>query len=373
MAAERQIKNAQNIMDDFATRTGIRKGTGEESRRYLWTDAFAVQAFFTLYNITKEEQYKRDAIRTIDLVHEHLGRFHPDDPRQGHLSGPEETAAEKHPTAGGLRIGKRLPERQKHDSYNSSLEWESDGQYFHYISRWIPALLRAEKETQEDQFTIWASELFIAAGRFIYEQNGELRMYWKMDSTLSRPLVPSMGAHDPLEGIICGKGIQEALKEENSEVDELVGKFEQMCNNKDWSTPDPLGMGALLLNMVNSAELANSGAKLGSAAAPQKLLNDSLLSLQNFDHSLSDQPAARRLAFRECGLSLGIKACLGKKEELVRSGLDPSEIGHYSQLANEIENFWLDPLNQNWGTWKEHLDINTVTLAASLIGDKFLG
>lgn len=37
------------------------------------------------------------------------------------------------------------------------------------------------------------------------------RMYWKMSVDLSRPQVPSMGHHDPLDGYISYKAIQVGL------------------------------------------------------------------------------------------------------------------------------------------------------------------
>jgi hypothetical protein len=44
----------------------------------------------------------------------------------------------------------------------------------------------------------------------------------------------------------------------------------------------------------------------------------------------------------------------------------------YVPLAEIIENFWLDPANQKVDTFTEHMDINTVMLATSLIPDGYL-
>lgn len=35
-------------------------------------------------------------------------------------------------------------------------------------------------------------------------------------------------------------------------------------------------------------------------------------------------------------------------------------------LTAELEDFWLDPVNQSAATWTGHRDINAVTLAACL-------
>ena len=62
------LKEAKQLMDDFAARTGITGG--DTSQRYLWTDAFAVQSFFGLSHALDSEEYKQKALQLIDLVHE---------------------------------------------------------------------------------------------------------------------------------------------------------------------------------------------------------------------------------------------------------------------------------------------------------------
>ena len=370
MLADNKVKTAREILLNFGKRTGI-TGTEKADRRYLWTDAFAVHAFFALHNITGQDEFINYAIRTIDLVHEHLGKFHPDDNRKGFISGLKDEEAKQHPTLRGLRIGKSLPEREKNECYNFQLEWERDGQYFHYISRWIQALLRAQKETAEVKYATWASELFLSTDKFIYEQDGGTANVLEDGYNAFRPLISSMGAHDPLEGLLCGKSIQQMLPEKKPDVDELVEKFEQLCRGKDWSTRDTLGIGALLLNVIQSAELKKQGRNIEPSATPKKLLDASLSSLEKTDLPAKDKPLAGRLAFRECGLSLGLKACKGKQEILTFAGLDAKKLEEYKDLAMDIEEFWLDPIHQRTGTWKDHLDINSVTLACSLIGEQF--
>lgn len=52
------------------------------------------------------------ASRLVDQVHQVLGRHRNDDSRTGRIGGLDEELGEAHPTRGGLRIGKRLPERR---------------------------------------------------------------------------------------------------------------------------------------------------------------------------------------------------------------------------------------------------------------------
>ncbi len=70
---------------------------------------------------TGETRYDELALRSIDQVHHVLGRHRSDDARTGWISGLDEREGERHPTRGGLRIGKQLPERPRaHPSTSGS-------------------------------------------------------------------------------------------------------------------------------------------------------------------------------------------------------------------------------------------------------------
>lgn len=367
MENEILMKQAGELMDSFAARTGLRSGEGDPARRYLWTDAFAVHAFFGLHHIFGEDKYKQQAILLVDLVHDHLGKFHPQDSRQGRISGLSEDVANTQPTVAGLRIGKELPERKKEDSYNSRLEWERDGQYFHYLSRWIVALLQVHRETKEEKYLFRARDLFLATEKFIYNSGSGLAMYWKMDTQLSKPLVASMGAHDPLEGLLCGLSLKNAIFEEDKEVEDLVKKFELMCRDMSWITSDPLGIGGLLLNAVRAAQLETAGMILPASVKAKKLGEESIKSLRGLYGFGKDANPNRRLPFRECGLSLGLRVAEASKSTLFTTS-SAENFDHYPELATQIEVFWLK--HKDAATWKDHADINTVSLAASLIASE---
>ncbi len=111
----------------------------------------------------------------------------------------------EHPTCGGLRIGKKLAERKLDEPFDERLEWDRDGQYFHYLTKWMQALARVSLVTGDGRYLRWALELAKAAhAGFTYKLavGKTRRMYWKMSVDLSRPLVASMGHHDPLDGLI---------------------------------------------------------------------------------------------------------------------------------------------------------------------------
>src|SRR5436305_3103232 len=103
---------------------------------YLWTDAFAVCNLLALARRAVDDHLASMALTLVHLVHQTLGRNRPDGARSGWLGD----ASDAHPTRGGLRIGKKLPERAPDEPLDERLEWDRDGQYFHYLTRWMHAL-----------------------------------------------------------------------------------------------------------------------------------------------------------------------------------------------------------------------------------------
>jgi hypothetical protein len=156
IGVEPRVDQARQVMRAFAEDTGL-VGEGRQPLRYLWTDAFAVCNFLALGETDL-------ALRLVDQVHRTLGRR---DPRHGSgpgwLSGHDDEAAEEHPTWGGLRIGKKLAERSEDEPFDELLEWDRDGQYFHYLTRWMRALDQVACRTGDAAFNRWALELADAA------------------------------------------------------------------------------------------------------------------------------------------------------------------------------------------------------------------
>lgn len=383
----KHLSEVQNTMTEFAVSTGL-SDPGTPPRRYLWTDAFAVCNYLGLYLETGDEGWRRLALGLVEQVHRVLGRYRDDDERKGWISGLPEEEGKRHPTAGGLRIGKQLKERGRSDPYDERLEWERDGQYFHYLTKWMHALNRVSRVTGHPLFNTQARELakYVHAA-FVKEQpDGSKRMFWKMSTDLSRPLVPFMGLHDPLDGYITYTQLQTTALEFDKELGfnlaSEITDMETLCRGKDWTTEDPLGIGGLLWDSCKIAQLLVKG-----WSANKGLLGDLLeaasrgLSLFRAG-PLLEQPPHSRLPFRELGISIGLHA-VHKMEALmgdspdafpgdppVRSHMD--RIAHYTELAETIENLWLNPRSREAETWKEHLEINRVMLATSLAPEGFL-
>jgi hypothetical protein len=377
---------ASKLMIEFAGTTGLLP-PGDAQRRYLWTDAFAVCNFLGLYRETNDETFKGISPSLVSQVHEILGRHRPDGRQSGWISGLDRREGELHPTIGGLRIGKQLNERAPNDPIDDDLEWERDGQYFHYLTKWMHALSRMTSVTANPVYRRWAVELAKTAyARFTYDDaQNRKRMYWKMSIDLSRPLVASMGHHDPLDGLITCSELQAGLigdMDASFDLSDEINGFAGICRGKDWTTDDPLGIGALLSDALRAAQLLEKG-RFSQKGLPGEILKACSIGLGVFSSSgLLRAPASRRLAFRELGLSIGLHALerlegliaegaggLGKDREVRR---EVENLLKQRALAGQIEDFWLETANRSTPLFMEHRDINTVMLATSLAPGGFL-
>ncbi|HIE14758.1 TPA: hypothetical protein EYP70_05740 [Candidatus Bathyarchaeota archaeon] len=375
---------AERLMVKFAYQTGL--SSSLKPRRYLWTDAFAVCIFLELYRQSGDEKFRRLALDLVDQVHYVLGRHREDDVRKGWISGLDDEEGWRHPTVGGLRIGKRLHERSPEEPFDEVLEWERDGQYYHYLIKWMYALNRISRVTGNTIYNRWAIELAKKAhSSFVYKTlDGRRRIYWKMSIDLSRPLVTSMGQHDPLDGFVVYNELQASAPEDPSwpSLEVEIKEIAEIIDDVDWTTSDPLGIGSLLWNAYALARLIKSG-HLDRIDLLLDMLNSSLLGLELYLLIKPMRfPSGMRLAFRELGLTIGLKAVI-KLEKLIlgeQRFLSEKELcstikslRYYTWLIDEIEGFWLSPINRESYNWKKHEDINTVMLATSLIPDGFLG
>lgn len=373
---------AERIMLDFGHLTGL-DGQANQSRRYLWTDAFAVCCYLELFCQTENELYRDLVLRLVDQVHHTLGRHRPDDPRQGWISGLEDEEGERHPTIGGLRIGKSQNERCSAEPFDDRLEWDRDGQYYHYLTKWMHALNCVSRVTGDPAYWRWAMDLARAAHRsFRY---GKERMYWKMSIDLSRPLVASMGQHDPLDGYVTycelEAGGEDFHNAPSIDLKEEISEMAGICRKISLPTSDPLGIGGLLFDGSRIAQLMMLGSAIDGSLL-ERVLGSALVGLEAYASMRDlDRPAGHRLAFRELGLSIGLSAVeemVGCREE--RPDLfTPNKLNNYLDslfellpLREKIEEFWQEERNQQASTWGDHQEINMVTLACSLAPGQFL-
>lgn len=379
----------REIMAGFAKRTGLSPASNYP-RRYLWTDAFAVCNYLQLYRQTGDEHFKLLSLKLLDQVHNQLGRHRQDDPRTGWISGLDENEGRRHPTIGGLRIGKKINERTPSDPFDEKLEWDRDGQYYHYLTKWMHALNCVSLVAAEPIYNTWARELAKTAhARFLFSSHAHdpKSIYWKMSIDLSRSLVPSMGHHDPLDGFIVYNQLQACATDNSQKSRQLdlcneIIELAEICQGKNWVTNDPLGIGGLLCNAYQVAQMIAIG-YFQRHDLLESLLESSLLGLDTYSgSSILKLPADYRLAFRELGLAIGLHAAdrlsklISKKKGVFRrrhtlyTHID--NLIRYQPLIERITTFWLKDSNREANTWRQHTDINIVMLATSLAPDGYL-
>ena len=212
-------------------------------------------------------------------------------------------------------------------------------------------------------------------------------MVWKMSTDLSRPLVPSMGEHDPLDGFVTCLQLEAtaALLSDapaGPDLKECAADFATMTEARDFGTADPLGLGGLLMDACRVAQIERQGASAGRNLL-ERLLEAALDGLSPYSQQGDlGQPAERRLAFRELGLAIGLSAIeiiegevraeplpsVGAAAALARLGA----LAPYAALGKSIETFWLDPEHRRSRPWAAHRDINEVMLATRLAPEGFL-
>jgi len=387
-----QTVSIRSIMNEFAASTGL-SNASREPRRYLWTDAFAVCNYLELYRQTGEQNYMQLALKLVDQVHTTLGKHRKDSERRGWLSGLDVKEARLHPTIGGLRIGKRMDERQPGEPLDERLEWERDGQYFHYLTKWMHALNCVSRASGKSIYNQWALELaktVHAAFTYTPPMGSIKRMVWKMSIDLSRPLVDSMGQHDPLDGLITYQQLEVAIKlfpeiPEIPEISDLKSEIEDMvamCAGVNWSTEDSLGIGGLLTDAYRLVQLIDSH-NLRETARLESVLHDIDLGMQTFVmHNPLNLTAEHRLAFRELGLAIGLQTIDRMQAAIAQHPGDFTNVDQLSATLTNlsrfypvydfIKDFWLDSGHRSVSTWREHADINNVMLATCLAPDSYL-
>lgn len=320
---------AKSLMLHFAENTGL--NSDKPPRRYLWTDAFAVCNFIPLFKDTNDETYKQLAVDLVEQVHQKLGKHREHDKREGWLGSKD------HPTKNGLRIGKSLPEREPGKPIIQRLEWERDGQYFHYLTKWMIALVKMNNFLEEEKYMTYAIDLVNASKKFI--DNG--KMYWKMSIDLSRPLIPSMGQHDPLNGYVTFKIVDINSKRK---LKEPIEKMYNITKKIRLPTTDPLGVGELLVDCYRLYQIDEDHELIPD------ILDAADFGLQSFNIR------THGLAFRELGLAIGLEGA--KKMDVFESDWD---------MKTEIINYWKEHKD-----WSENKDINQVMLATSIKPEEYL-
>jgi hypothetical protein len=168
--------------------------------RYLWTDAFGVVLYVSLYRELGEESWSKKAEGLVADVERVLGRQR------------------------GIRIGEAA---------------DRDGQYFHYLAMWLFALARLGeiKPEYRERGIALARDIHSA---FVIPARGVI---WKMREDLSGPYPGyGFGAMDAYHGYLAYRMLgEDALAPEVAEMRALI--------ERDWRTLEieqDLGLGMML-------------------------------------------------------------------------------------------------------------------------------
>ncbi|MFW5815299.1 MAG: hypothetical protein ACOCVP_00460 [Wenzhouxiangella sp.] len=380
-----RFEQVEQLLEGFAERTGLMGSSAPQ--RYLWTDAFAVCTYLSLHRARADEKFLGRARALVDQVHDVLGAYADNDPRSGRIGARSEQEHAASPTGAGLRIGKQQPERKPGEAFDERREWDRDGQYFHYLTRWMHALERVAETTGERHYHRWAVDLALAAfAAFVHQPPGGAspRMVWKMSVDLDRPLVPSMGHHDPLDGWVVTQMLlasDHGDEDERSALRRCASVYREIFAPRDLATGDPLGIGGLLVDAWQLFRIGPDADPTVAARIPE-LIEAAAPGLEPLVGQRQLDAAPRyRLGFRELGLATGLHAVQQLNEcrdctdsaDPARLGAALTRIAGRLSLAEEIERTWLDPANRALRSWTDHRDINDVMLAACLAPAGYLG
>jgi hypothetical protein len=386
MTSEHETATIARLMAAFARRTGLSPAS-DNPQRYLWTDAFAVCNFLELFERTGDEECRRAATALIEQVHRVLGRFRRDDSRKGWISGLDEEAGRCHPTLGGLRIGKPLKERGADEIIDERLEWDRDGQYFHYLTKWMHALCRTAFLTRSHECAQWAGELAQTAFNAFALSSGPGKLVgvcWKMSTDLSRPLVAAVGLHDALDGFVTFREVQHSIVKISGDtavsgLSHAAEALFALCEHGQWATGDPLGVGGLLFDACRLCQ-EEDRRELRLLEDVMQGSSDGLMLMLKTEYL--KRPAPHRLAFRELGLAIGLRGVPIIAHEFQNErnpfGSRPSALRlidlllPYERLSDEIIDFWLPYAENPDESWKAHQDINEVMLATAIAPSTFL-
>jgi hypothetical protein len=291
-------------------------GAGGHRGRYLWTDAFGVVNFLTMYKETSKIQYLHLATRLVQAVHDVLGRE-----RDGVNRLPG--ATDDSPLAGGLRIGKLTDAGS-----------DCDGQYHHYLTIWMFALNRMSLATGDPRFNNWAIDLAKAIhNHFVKtDDSGIMRMVWKISTDMKDVLVPSEGHLDAATGFTVYRLLQETLemydKDSRRPLDSEIEDYSVLMMRPGKLAPTTdfldLGMGLWMCHWCYDEPWADELSRLSREM------------LQSHFRPATGRPVGRykALAFREFGAYLGVR-CVGADEALEAT---------------------IDTLLESWETIKRNVD-----------------
>ena len=162
-----------------------------------------------------------------------------------------------------------------------------------------------------------------------------------MSTDLSRPLVAATGQHDALDGYITFREAQFAASKMpiDAGVADLNGGIKWLsglCEHRDWTTDDPLGVGGLLFDACRLCQLPGQHHP-GDVPLLKEITQACERGIVAFRNGRNPaRPAPHRLAFRELGLAIGLRALpiIAGAAKPIHGAADP--LWRSGSLADEI-------------------------------------
>jgi hypothetical protein len=325
----KKLEKFMQVMDEvygqYTGKSWTPKPYKDNKSRYLWTDAFGVCNYITLFYETGDKKFLEQADALVLNVHDTLGK---DRTLKNRLDG----ATDDQPTKGGLRIGKEDPEGTS----------DGDGQYYHYLTKWMLALNRMTVAKDDQKYNNWAIQMAENIHpRFVYNrESSHPHMYWKMSIDLSKPHVRSEGNLDPYDGYITYRILRE-VSPDKSVLEDEINDMKKIINAKfkGYSSDDPLDLGEALwiTHWYPDEEWS------------QLISQRSITSLDYlYRRGYFDMPVKYRLAFREFGTTIGVQV----------NGVAGAE---WRKRADQLNSFWEQQLYS-----RDH-DITPIMFCTSLL------
>src|SRR5262249_25402162 len=172
---------------------------------------------------------------------------------------------------------------------------------------------------------------------YVPQDDGGPRMFWKLSIDLSRPLVGSMGQHDPLDGLVTCIQLEATAGAHDPRLGCAIADFAAMIDPRGLATEDPLSLGGLLGDAYRVMQLGPHGA--GNHRLVESLLAAALVGIQHYVQQAELRaPAHHRLAFRELGLAIGLAAIEGEAWSEASHGVRArvEQLSRYLPLRAEI-------------------------------------
>lgn len=244
------------------------EGIWPNGLRYLWTDAFGVVLYLSLYHELGERAWLDRAEALVADVERVLGRER------------------------GIRIGE-APDR--------------DGQYFHYLAMWMFALARLGDELPEYrrrgiELAREVHSAFVIPGRGVV---------WKMQEDLSAPYPGyGLGAMDAFDGYVSYRLLGE--HELATEIAEMRQLIERQYASLDIDQDLGLGMMLWLAHFFPDEPWARAQTARSLAA-----LDDLWTDPPGF-FARASYARGVRIAFANYGVSVGLQAAAAEPQRVQR-------------------------------------------------------